>query len=104
MMKSWAWASLQAVSISAWVASARPHSRFSRIVPEKRVFVLRHHADCAPQSVERVVAYVDAVHQDRPAGDVVQPRDQVHQGGFTRAGAADDADHLARLGREADLR
>ncbi len=67
MMKSWAWASSQAASISAWVASARPHSRFSRIVPEKSVLFCSTTpmAPRRPSSV--IVAHIDAVHQDRAA-------------------------------------
>ena len=46
---------------------------------------------------------IDAADQHPPGIDFIQPADEAHQRRFARAAAADDADHLARLDREADV-
>ena len=55
---------------------------------------------CARSDAQRDVADVDAVDQDRAAGDVVEPRQQVDQRRLAGAAAADDRDHLAGADRE----
>ena len=55
------------------------------------------------QVFQRIVFHVDAVHQHLPFRGVVEPRDEVDQGGFALAGAANDGNHLAGLGSEGDV-
>ena len=66
-----------------------------RVVEEHGL--LRHDADLRAQRRQRHVADVHAVDENRPARDVVEPRQQVDQRRLAGAAAADDGDHLAGL-------
>ncbi len=65
--------------------------------------LLRDVADLVAQVVLGDLADIDAVHQDRAIGDIVEARDQVDDGGFARAGGADEGGGLAGLGGKADI-
>ncbi|MPM31102.1 hypothetical protein SDC9_77655 [bioreactor metagenome] len=71
--------------------------------PGEQVRLLRHQPDPAPQQVRLEAADVDAVHLDGALGRVVQPRQQIDQGGLARSGGADDRGGAAGGHREADL-
>ena len=55
------------------------------------------------QGLRIIAVYLHPIQQHLPRQDVVQPGNQIHQGGLTRTGAADDADGLAGHGMEADV-
>ena len=55
---------------------------------------------CARSDAQRHVADVAAVDQDRAAGHVVEPRQQVDQRRLAGAAPADDGDHLPGAHRE----
>ena len=59
--------------------------------------------DALPEVLARHLADVHAVHQQRPAGHVVEARDQVDQRGLAAAGRAHDGGRLAGLGGERDV-
>ena len=65
-----------------------------RAMQQRRV--LRHHADLRAQALLRRVRDVLAVDQDAAALDVVEAQQQVDDRRLARAGAADEADLLAR--------
>ena len=48
--------------------------------------VLQHHADLAAQAFLRHLPNIIAIHQDCPGGHVVEPRNQIDQGGLASAG------------------
>src|SRR5262249_7263580 len=48
-------------------------------------------------------AYVDAVDENRPVADVVEPADQVHERALPGAARTDEADHLARLDLQLEI-
>ena len=58
--------------------------------------VLRHHADLAAQRLLRDLRDVLAVDEDAPALEVVEAQEQVDERRLAGAGAADEADLLAR--------
>ena len=60
--------------------------------------VLQHDAQGAAQVVLADVAHVDAVVGDGAGLDIVKPVDEIGNGGFSRAGGADEGDLLAGLG------
>ena len=64
--------------------------------------LLGHEADAPPELLPVHLAHIDAVHEDRAAGDVVQPRDEVDERRLAAAGAAHDGGRLARRGPERD--
>src|SRR5690606_3562940 len=64
--------------------------------------VLEHEADAAAQLVERDAVDGHAVEQDLSALRLVEPHEQVDEGGLSGAGVADDGDALARARAEAD--
>ena len=55
------------------------------------------------RSCWRHLADIHAIHQDRAVGHIVEARDQVDDGGFTRAGGADEGGGLPGLGGEGDI-
>ena len=65
-------------------------------VVEERGF-LRDERDRAAQARERDVAHVLAIDAHGAGGDVVEARQQVEDGGFARAGGADERDGFAGL-------
>ena len=69
----------------------------------KQVGVLQHHAQGAPEVVLPYILYVDAVVGDGAGLHVVEPVDQVGDGGLARAGGAHECDLLAGLGVEAQI-
>ena len=64
----------------------------------EQVGVLQHDAQGAAQVVLADVAHVDAVVGDGAGLDIVKPVDEIGNGGFSRAGGADEGDLLAGLG------
>jgi len=58
--------------------------------------------DLVPDVVLGHLADVDAVERDRPAGHVVEARDEVDEGRLAAAGAADDGGRLTGRGTERD--
>ena len=60
--------------------------------------VLQHHADLRPQVLAAHRGDVDAVERDPAAVQLVEPHDQVDQGGLAGPGRPDDRDGLPRLG------
>jgi hypothetical protein len=69
--------------------------------------MLEHHADVAARGAQLGVAelqQVAAVDDDLAAGGAVEQIEAAHQRAFARAAAADDAEHLARLDVQVDVR
>ena len=64
---------------------------------------LKDHADAAAQLLQGVVPHVHPVHQNRAAGDVVEPGDEVDQGGLAGAGTAHNGHKGTGLYGEADV-
>ncbi len=69
----------------------------------EQIGLLQHDADLRAQAVDRQVAEVVAVDQDRALAGVVEARDQVDDRALAAAGGAQQRDSLARLGRKADV-
>ena len=67
-----------------------------RALEEPRV--LEHHPDAGAELVAAHLRDVATVEADRTAVELVEPHDQVHEGGLARAGRADDRDRGAGLG------
>ncbi len=55
------------------------------------------------QRAKRQLAHIDAIEQDRPLVDVIEPRQQIGKRGFAAPGASDDADRLARFDRQVEI-
>ncbi|SIH04982.1 Uncharacterised protein [Mycobacteroides abscessus subsp. abscessus] len=49
------------------------------------------------------VADVDAVEEDRPSGEFVEPHDEVDQGRLAGTGGSDDRDGVPGIGGEGDV-
>ena len=64
--------------------------------------VLLDDADVPAQRIERHVADVHAVDRDAPARDVVEARDEVHDGGLAAAGGPSRAMTLPGFGIDVD--
>ena len=63
--------------------------------------VLRHHADLRAQRRQRHIAQVVPVDGDVSAGHVIEPREQVDQGGLPGTARPDDRHHLTGANAEA---
>ena len=59
---------------------------------------LRHDADLRAKRLQRHIPDVTAVHQYSPGIHVVKPGNQIRDGGFARAGRADESNHLSPRG------
>src|SRR5690242_8234705 len=70
----------------------------------EEVALLGHETDDGGQRCLADAPYVDAVNLDRTAGNVVQPRDQIADGGLAGPARADQRHELARIGFEGDAR
>ena len=57
--------------------------------------LLGHNPDVAPQIFKGNVFDIDTIDGDFPFGDIIKPCNQIDDGGFSRAGSAHQADHLA---------
>ncbi len=64
--------------------------------PGEEEGLLLDDADLLAQVAPRILPQLHPVQEDAPAGVVVEARQQVDQGGLARAGAPQDAHHLAR--------
>ena len=69
----------------------------------EQVGLLGDDADVPAEVLKGDVLDVHAVDGDFALGDVVKPGDEVDDGGFSRAGAAHQADHLAAFHVKADV-
>ena len=69
----------------------------------EQVGVLKDGALTEPQGVLLDVPDVDAVAGDHAALDLIEPVDEVGDGGLARAGGADEGDLLAGVGKDGDL-
>ena len=69
----------------------------------EKVGVLHNGADALMQRIELRLANVDPVDRDRAILHVIEPGDQVSDGGLTPAGRADERDELARFGDKGDV-
>src|SRR5205085_8173448 len=76
------------------IRMAIPNVAADRAVQQRGV--LRHHADLRPQAFLGQPGDVLAVDQDATALRPVEAEQQMHEGRFSGAGAADQADPLAR--------
>ena len=65
--------------------------------------VLGDHSDFASDRIQSRVAQVQSVDADGSRSHVVQPRDQMADGGLAGAGWADQRGELAVLGGEGDV-
>ena len=65
--------------------------------------VLGRHADVPAQGMDLPVPDVYPVDADFPAGNVVEPWNQVHEDGFAGAGIAHNGNRFAGLDIEADV-
>ena len=78
----------------------------AEIVPNaalKQHCPLLHHAHLGAQCRPAELLHVIAVEPHRPLLGVIKPGNQIHQGGFAAAGAANDADGLSLFRLEADV-
>ena len=78
----------------------RPGIAIEDIGPDRAMqqrAVLTDHADRAAQRGLRHLGHVLPVDQDLALLGIAEPQQQVHEAGFTRARAADQAHLLARL-------
>ena len=102
-MKSWMRAAFAAASISSW---RRVRPAVGDVVAnraDEEEDVLLHDADGRAQRRERDVADVVAVDRDAAVGDVVEARDQVHDGRLAAAGRSEQRDDLAGLRVDVDV-
>jgi hypothetical protein len=76
---------------------------FSAMVPKNRKAPAAP-GRCCCGSRTRTAAHVHAVELDGALGDVVEAADQVDQGALARAAVADQADHLAGLDVQVQMR
>ena len=79
----------------------QPHVRFDGVGEQKNV--LQHDRDAFAQVAESPVADVDAVDQDVPRIDLVEPREKLGDRRLARSGRTDDRDMLTRLDREREV-
>jgi hypothetical protein len=70
----------------------------------EEVALLGDEADGCGQGCLADMPYVEAVDLDRTAGNVVQPRDQVADGGLAGPARPDQRHELAGVGFEGDAR
>ena len=96
------YAARAASSISSRVARGPPVTEVGQDGVVEEVALLGHEADGGGQRGLADAAHVDPVDLDRPAGDVVEARDQVADRGLARAARPDQRDEMARFGSEAD--
>ena len=75
------------------VGAAEPEVARDRA--REQVRPLRHEPDVAPEQLRVDVADVDAVHQHRASGGVVEPRAEAEQRRLARAGAPHHRERLA---------
>ena len=102
-MNSSAWASLQAPDhLLVGGVLLAPAQVLLDGAGEQHV-LLEHHGHLLPQGLHVVVPHVHAAHQHPALGGVVQPGDELHQGGLGGAGAAQDAHGLAGLDVQVDV-
>ena len=59
--------------------------------------VLEHHAEVAPEILSCDVAGIDAIERDSTLVDVIEPHQQIHDGGLAGTSRTDDRHRLARL-------
>ena len=64
---------------------------------------MQYHADGRAQGGEVVIFDVAPSHEDFAFGRVIEAADEADESGFSRAGAADDADGLATFDAEIDV-
>lgn len=86
------------------VGSVRP--AIGDVVPDssrKEPGFLQHHTKAAAQAVPRHLGDSFILHPDRPAVRLIKPHEQIDQGGFSRAGRADDGDGAARGGFKVEI-
>ena len=69
----------------------------------ENIRLLRDHGDARAKVGKGHLPDVDPVNEDVPLLRVVQPVDQIHQSGFSRARPPDNAQHLARTDMEVDI-
>ena len=72
--------------------------------PTEQHRVLQHHADLSAQHPSVQGGGVHPVQQDPAGVDLVEPHDQVDQGGLARTRGADDRHGLARFGGQGQVR
>ncbi len=65
--------------------------------------VLQHHPYLTTQILERYLANVDAVHQDRSIGNVIEAWYERRDCALTRSGPSNERDALAGIDREGDV-
>ena len=53
--------------------------------------LLQHHGHIIPEHLQVILPHIDAAHLQHALGNIVKAGDQLHQGGFAGAGAAQDA-------------
>ena len=70
--------------------------------PEK-LCLLQHHADVCTETLERIPSHIFSENPYLSRTRVIKAGNQVHQGGFTAARAADNAYGIARIGSKADV-
>ena len=71
---------------------------FQRGEPGQQTVVLEHHA-----ALEAWAADLFVLHHQGPFGELIQPGERVHDGGFTAARVADDAHEFAFLELKTDV-
>src|SRR5690554_1555701 len=70
----------------------------------KQGVLLQHNTDRTTQIFQPVIAHIHTVDTHGPLCYIVQPGDQMDQGRFTSACAADDAHHFAGFNAEINIR
>ena len=71
--------------------------------PGEQGALLQDHRNLVAKDLHGIFPDIDAAHLHRALGHVVQAGHQVHEGGFTAAGTADDADGLAGADVQVDV-
>src|SRR5579875_216776 len=65
--------------------------------------VLKDHADFPPQILQVVLANINAIEKNLAGGCLVQPGQELHDGGFALAIFSDQSDPFRRANREVDV-
>ena len=65
--------------------------------------ILQHHAEAAPDFLAGRVAGIDAIDEDPTGLHLVEPHEQIHEGGLACSGGADDRDRLPGLDIKAQI-
>ena len=69
----------------------------------KQHIFLQYHSHFIPQVIQGVILHIVTAHQQFAAVYIIQPGNQLHQGGLGRACAANDTDGFTRVNVQVDM-